>query len=184
MTISAMLTLDGEPIAMSSMRISLSMQFQDKDQSGQTSSTSKAEQGTKAKELDVSGLIPYKDGDKLARLFELADMKDDGGKRHIFRVGSLLAKSVKIRQAKFTGRITASEQEGLLAWQVSFTLSDHNSVPEKREQRLPKAVAQVSQATEQTTQAKAPSPTQGDKADEYELTPFEQYLKKADDALA
>ncbi|MFM4647584.1 baseplate complex protein [Aeromonas bivalvium] len=183
MTISAMLTLDGEPIAMSSMRISLSMQFQDKDQSGQTSATSKAEQGAKAKELDVSGLIPYKDQDKLARLFELADLKGDGGQRHVFRVGSLLAKAVKIRQAKFTGRITASEQEGLLAWQVSFTLSDHNSVPEKREQRLPKA-AQVSQATEQTTQAKAPSSSEDGKADEDALTPFERYLKKVDDALA
>ena len=184
MTISAMLTLDGEPIAMSSMRISLSMQFQDKDQSGQTSATSKAEQGAKAKELDVSGLIPYKDQDKLARLFELADLKGDGGQRHVFRVGSLLAKAVKIRQAKFTGRITASEQEGLLAWQVSFTLSDHNSVPEKREQRLPKAAAQVSQATEQTTQAKAPSSSEDGKADEDALTPFERYLKKVDDALA
>ncbi len=45
----AMLTLDGEPITMKSMRVSASMQFQDKDQSGQTSSTSSAEQGARAR---------------------------------------------------------------------------------------------------------------------------------------
>ncbi|MBR7631199.1 hypothetical protein KAT72_19815, partial [Aeromonas popoffii] len=68
----AMLTLDGEPIIMKSMRVSASMQFQDKDQSGQTSSTSSAEQGAKAKELDISGLIPFKEERMLSRLFELA----------------------------------------------------------------------------------------------------------------
>ena len=55
MSRTAMLTLDGEPIVMKSMRISASMQFQDKDNSGQTSSTSSSEQGEKAKELDVYG---------------------------------------------------------------------------------------------------------------------------------
>lgn len=112
MSRTAMLTLDGEPIVMKSMRISVSMQFQDKDSSGQTSSTSSSEQGEKAKELDVSGLVPFNDERTLSRLFELADAKGDGGKRHIYRVGSLLAKSVKVRQAKFTGRITAMRTGG------------------------------------------------------------------------
>src|SRR5690606_5905079 len=109
----AMLTLDGEPIVMKSMRVSASMQFQDKDNSGQTSATSSSEQGEKAKELDISGLVPFKDEQTLSRLFELAGAKEAGGQRHVYRVGSLLAQSVKVRQAKFAGRITASEQEGL-----------------------------------------------------------------------
>lgn len=45
MSRTVMLTMDGEPIVMKSMRISASMQFQDKDNSGQTSSTSSSEQG-------------------------------------------------------------------------------------------------------------------------------------------
>ncbi|WP_429076458.1 hypothetical protein [Aeromonas hydrophila] len=151
----AMLTLDGEPIIMKSMRVSVSMQFQDKDQSGQTSATSSAEQGEKAKELDVSGLIPFKEERVLERLFELADAKGKGGERQVYRVGSLLAKSVKVRQAKFSGRITATEQEGLLAWQVQFTLKEFNSVPEKREQRMPKKAATVGQGTDKTAPAKA-----------------------------
>ncbi|WP_429134279.1 hypothetical protein [Aeromonas hydrophila] len=174
----AMLTLNGEPIVMRSMRINLSMQFQDKDQSGQTSSTSSAEQGAKAKELDVSGLVPFKDEKALSRLFELADAKQDGGQRAVYRVGSLLAKSVKVRQAKFAGRITASEQEGALAWQVAFTLREHNSVPEKREQRLPGSPAKVGQGTDNTSAAGNGSGEQDD-----QLSSWEKVVKGLDNKL-
>lgn len=175
----AMLTLDGEPIIMKSMRVSASMQFQDKDQSGQTSSTSSAEQGAKAKELDVSGLIPFKDEHMLSRLFELADAKGDGGKRHVYRVGSLLAKSVKVRQAKFAGRITASEQEGLLAWQVQFTLKEFNSVPEKREARLPGNPANLGKNSPGTTAANGKNGQTGDE----KLSKGEAFFKHLDDKL-
>ncbi|MFB2908094.1 hypothetical protein [Aeromonas veronii] len=175
----AMLTLDGEPIIMKSMRVSASMQFQDKDQSGQTSATSSAEQGAKAKELDVSGLIPFKDEHMLSRLFELADAKGDGGKRHVYRVGSLLAKSVKVRQAKFAGRITASEQEGLLAWQVQFTLKEFNSVPEKREARLPGNPANLGKDSPGTTAANGKNGQAGDE----KLSKGEAFFKHLDDKL-
>ncbi|WP_421179395.1 hypothetical protein [Aeromonas enteropelogenes] len=181
MSKTAMLTLDGEPIVMKSMRITASMQFQDKDSSGQTSSTSSSEQGAKAKELDILGLVPFKDEQTLSRLFELADAKGDGGKRHIYRVGSLLAKSVKVRQAKFAGRITASEQEGLLAWQVQFTLREYNSVPEKREQRMPKATATVGQGNANTKPVKS---SEGAPASEQEqLSSWEQAIKGLDNKL-
>ncbi|USP08503.1 hypothetical protein L1S45_15120 [Aeromonas dhakensis] len=181
MSRTAMLTLDGEPIVMKSMRVSASMQFQDKDNSGQTSSTSSSEQGEKAKELDISGLVPFKDEKTLTRLFELAGAKGAGGQRHIYRVGSLLAQSVKVRQAKFAGRITASEQEGLLAWQVQFTLREHNSVPEKREQRLPKAPAIVGQGTGNTTPAAGGGV--GSNETEDQLSWWEQKAKAVDDKL-
>ncbi|MFB3237234.1 hypothetical protein Q7C15_00370 [Aeromonas salmonicida] len=175
----AMLTLDGEPIIMKSMRVSVSMQFQDKDQSGQTSSTSSAEQGAKGKEIDVSGLIPFKEERMLSRLFELADAKGNGGKRHVYRVGSLLAKSVKVRQAKFAGRITASEQEGLLAWQVQFTLKEFNSVPEKREARLPGNPANIGKGSPGTTAAAGGNGQSGDEP----LSTGEAFFKKLDDKL-
>ncbi len=177
----AMLTLDGEPIVMKSMRISASMQFQDKDNSGQTSSTSSSEQGEKAKELDVSGLVPFNDEQTLNRLFELAGAKADGGQRHIYRVGSLLAKGVKVRQAKFAGRITASEQEGLMAWHVAFTLREHNSVPEKREQRQQQKPATVGQGADNATQVSQSSGSAG--SEQEQLTSWEQTLKNIDNKL-
>ncbi|MNG03675.1 hypothetical protein D3C77_654110 [compost metagenome] len=125
--------------------------------------------------------MPFNDEQALSRLFELADAKGDGGKRHIYRVGSLLAKSVKVRQAKFAGRITASEQEGLLAWQVQFTLREHNSVPEKREQRLPKAPATVGQSTANATPAKAGSSTAA--SEQEQLSSWEQAMKGLDNKL-
>lgn len=68
MSQTALLALDGEGIAMQNMLVSPSMQFQEKDQSGQTSSTANAEQGIKAKELRVSGLVTFDDEAVLQRL--------------------------------------------------------------------------------------------------------------------
>ena len=123
----------------------------------------------------------FNDEQTLNRLFELAAAKQDGGQRHIYRVGSLLAKGVKVRQAKFAGRITASEQEGLLAWQVQFTLREHNSVPEKREQRQPKPKATVGQGTENASTANTASTTAT--TDQEKLSSWEKMVKGLDDKL-
>ncbi|MEX6369638.1 hypothetical protein AB6F62_16685 [Providencia huaxiensis] len=46
---------DGEAIPLKNIKVNSSIQFQDKDQSGQTSSTSVAEQGIKPQELVYNG---------------------------------------------------------------------------------------------------------------------------------
>lgn len=175
-----MLTLDGEPVSLRGARIALSMQFQDKDQSGQTSASTSSEQGEKAKELTVTGMIAFADEQQLTRLFELASSKGDGGSRHVYRIGSLLAKAVKIRQVKFAGDISATEQDGLMAWAVQFTLREYHSVPEKREQRQANKEASVAQGTENTVSTASADTTPGSQ----DLTWFEQQLKKADDYFA
>ncbi len=53
------LALNGEAILLKNMRVTVSQQFQDKDQSGQTSATTKSEQG-QGQELRISGEIPFK----------------------------------------------------------------------------------------------------------------------------
>lgn len=177
-----MIALDGELLRLKSPRITLSMEFKEKDTSGQTSGTNGAEQGEKGKELQVTGLIPFTDATALARLFEMAQDKDDGNARKIYRIGCELAEAVKIYQVKFAGRIMAPEQEGLMAWRVSFTLREHLSVPEKREQRAPKPEATIAQGTEGTTPVKPPPANE--QGQQQELTRFEKILKRADDALA
>lgn len=182
-----MLTLDGEPILMKSMRITASMQFQDKDQSGQTSSTGTSEQGSKAKELDVTGIIPFREEQHLTRLFELADQKASGDKRKVYRIGSTIAKAIKVREVKFAGRITAAEQDGMLAWQVQFTLRENNSVPEKKEQRAKTPAAKVTATTANTRASQPDSGGQDSQAPggSQTLTWFERnVLKPMDDSLS
>lgn len=120
---------------MKNTRVMLGMQYQDKDQSGQTSSTTKAEQGIKAKELQVSGVIPFTDAPMLKRLFAMASATTSGGALALYRVANLTANTVGIRQVNFAGKLDVQEQDGKMAWGVQFTLREKHSVPEKRQAR-------------------------------------------------
>ncbi|MBF4211684.1 hypothetical protein EI533_28885, partial [Pseudomonas donghuensis] len=99
----------------------------EKDQSGQTSSTTNSEQGIKAKELRVSGLVTFDDEAVLQRLFQLASATETSGALKIYRVANATATAINFREATFTGQIDAVPQEGRLGWQVSFTLGEKNS---------------------------------------------------------
>ena len=123
------IALDGELLTLKSPRINLTMELKDADMSGQTANTDTAEQGTKGKVMAITGLIPFKTPEVLNRLLLLAQQTEDG-KRKIYRIGNELAKAMKTRQVKFTGRVQSDEQENLMAWKVSFTLREYLSVPE------------------------------------------------------
>lgn len=125
------LALDGEAIPLKNIKVNPSVQFQDKDQSGQTSSTAVAEQGIKPKELRVTGVINFTDPKVLTRLFALAEAKEEG-KLKRYRVANHTAKAINFRIATFTGNIDASEIDGQMAWQITFTLREHLSVSEKK----------------------------------------------------
>lgn len=133
MTSTVMLALNGEAITLKNMRVTLTQQFPDKDQSGDTSSTSKAEKGAKGKELRVSGEIPFKNVDVLTRLFQLANATDAGGNRVVYRVANSTARAVNLREATFTGTLDAPQQDGRMSWLVTFTLGEKLSVAEKKE---------------------------------------------------
>lgn len=94
------LALNGEAILLKNMRVTVSQQFQDKDQSGQTSATTKSEQGAKGKELRISGEIPFKNPEILKRIFELASATDADGKRMKYRVAHEVARAVNFREAE------------------------------------------------------------------------------------
>ena len=139
-----MITFDGEVLAMQSMRIDIQFELKDKDISGQSSLTNVAEQGDKGKKLTISGLIAFSDMDQLARLYELASAKDDKGNRYVYRIGNDIARTLKIRQARFSGRINTNEHSSQLAWSVSFSLSEHSSIAEKKQIRERKKDGQAS----------------------------------------
>ncbi len=112
MTSNPTLALNGEAILLKNMRVTVSQQFQDKDQSGQTSATTKSEQGMKGKELRVSGEIPYKNPEILRRIFELASATDTSGQRQKYRVAHEAARAVNFREAIFTGTLDARRRTG------------------------------------------------------------------------
>lgn len=131
-----MLTLDRKTISLSSMRVEMSLELKDQDMSGQSSGTGKAEQGDKGKKLTFSGRIPFRNLDDLTQLYNLASDKDEAtNERKVYRIGNDTARALKIRQVKFTGTISARENENLQAWDISFTLREHNSIAEQKEQR-------------------------------------------------
>ncbi|NCH87040.1 hypothetical protein EHJ13_06200 [Cronobacter dublinensis] len=145
MTSTIMLALNGEAIPLKNMRVTVSQQFQDKDQSGQTSATTKAEQGAKGKELRVVGEVPFKQISTLSRIFALANATDAGGKRQVYRVANEVARAVNLREATFTGTVDAPPQDGRMSWLVTFTLTEHLSVQEKREARAASRTASKTQ---------------------------------------
>lgn len=181
MTSNPTLALNGEAILLKNMRVTISQQFQDKDQSGQTSATTKSEQGIKGKELRVSGEIPYKNPEILRRIFELGSATDASGQRQKYRVAHEAARAVNFREATFTGTLDAPPQDGRMSWLVTFTLTEHISVQEKREARASSKTKAVKQ-----TAGSGGGQNGGQAAgeDEEKLTWFERkVLKPVNDAL-
>ena len=181
------IALDGELLTLKSSRINLTMELKDSDMSGQTANTETAEQGIKGKVMAVTGLIPFKSPEILNRLLFLAQ-QTDSGKRKIYRIGNELAKAVKIRQVKFTGRVQSDEQESLMAWKVSFTLREHLSVPEvkalRESENLPTAKTQSTDSANKVTPKAHPAAVSETQAQTPEMSGFAKTLKAVDEWLA
>ena len=172
------LALNGEGIPLKNMRVTVSMQIQDKDQSGQTSATTKAEQGIKGKELRISGEIGFSEIALLKRIFELSSATGANGERQKYRVAHEVARAVSFREATFTGNVDAPQQEGKMAWLITFTLTEHVSVQEKKEARA----SGKTTATKQTGSAGGGGQAAGES--EEKMTWFERkVLKPVNDAL-
>ena len=146
---SVQLALNGTPIYLHNILMSVSVKREEKDMSGQKSSTKKSDKGVKAKELSVTGFIPYNRKDWLTQLFNLAESEDGKGEQSKYRVSCTVAEAVNMREVQFSGEVSATEQNGQLGWAISFTLREVNSVAEKKDQRKkkPKAKVQGEKAT-------------------------------------
>lgn len=178
-----MLALDGEAIPLKAIRVSPKMTIETKDKSGQSSSTTKSENGIKAKELSVSGLVDFKNKALLSRIFALAEAKGSGGAGKRYRVACPVAQAINMREGIFTGNIEAIEQDDKLAWKVSFTLTEQVSTAEKSKGR--KAAGTPSGTTKTQTAAGTTASADDDQAEKKEeLTWFERtFLKPLDDTL-
>lgn len=175
-----MINLNGIGILLKSMRITASQELATEDASGQSSSTESAETGIKAKMLTVTGFIPFLDESQLTDLFKLAEATE-GGARTTYRISNKTAEALGIKQVKFSSKIEAVEQETTRQWNVSFTLAEVRSVPQKKEERAPQVAAAQQGGTGQGT-ASAGGNTPPNT--EPELTGIMAFLKKVDEGLA
>lgn len=175
-----MLTLNSTAISLKGLRITASQELATEDASGQSSSTESAETGIKAKMLTVTGFILFVDEQQLTDLFKLAEATG-GGARTTYRISNKTAEALGIKQVKFSSKIEAVEQETTRQWNVSFTLAEVRSVPQKKEERAPQvAAAQQGSTGQGTASAGGNTPPNT----EPELTGIMAFLKQVDEGLA
>ncbi|WGE29404.1 DNA-binding protein [Edwardsiella tarda] len=141
----ALLALSGQVIPLKRLSVSIRMNIRDKDSTGQESGTAASEQGIKAKELQISGLIPYDEPETLALLFRLAEAKTPGGAQQVYRINNHDAQAINMQQGVFSSAVGAAPEMGLMAWKVDFTLKERNSSAEKAAGRGPASAKQVEQ---------------------------------------
>ncbi len=173
MTQMIVLALDGEAILLRNITVSATMQLPDKDMSGQSTSTTSAQQGNKAKELRVSGIIDFNDDAILTRIFQLAEATESNGAKKTYRIANATAKAINMRQGVFSGGIDATEQQGKMHWQVTFTLREKLSVPEKASAR---SGSQKTIARQQTQNGSEKAPDKG-------MNTQSSFWKKINDAV-
>ncbi|CAD7364909.1 DNA-binding protein [Shigella flexneri] len=161
-TTTPLLALNGQIIPLKRLSVSVKLTIKDKDASGKSSSTATSEQGVKAKELQISGLIPFTQPEALTRLFRLAEARAANGAQQVYRIANMDAKAVNMKQGIFSGAVGATPETGLMAWKVDFTLKEKLSSAEKATGRGPAG----NQSAEQHAQA-VKSGGKGEKNEEH-----------------
>lgn len=130
-----MFALDGKTFDLKNVNVSFGREFKSQDMSGMSSMTDDSEQGQKAAQLDVTGLIAFKHLDQLTALETMSTALDEQGDRVAYRLVNDVANAFKVKRVKFVGSFSVTQQENQMAWQVTFKLKEHHSVAEQKELR-------------------------------------------------
>lgn len=129
------------------LQTNISAEFERKDMSGQTSSSSFSSGGNKPKKISASLQIPKDNSEELTRLDEAAAALDDKNDPVIYTISDDQCEARKIRQVIFIGSLTSKENENLQCYDVSFELQEYKSPSERKEERaLAKAVPETKPA--------------------------------------
>lgn len=173
-----MMALNGVRVPGHNMTVRANFRLDEKELSGQSSATDTAETGIKPQTLSVSLTLGHQEVKDLSILIALARAVDDSGQRTLYTITNLTAKAGNIRKVRFTDNFTWAENDGTKSWQVNFTLKEHQSVPEKIEQRQETPAVMEPSAESETESTIAPETAAEP------VTSFKAVLKKLDDALA
>ena len=112
-----------------SVRLSLSR----KDLSGDSAGTDYAAGGTKPHQLAVAFLLPFEEAGKLTALADAAKAVNDMGDPEEWDIQDDVADLMKVRSVIFDGDLSVKKHDSLLAYEVSFNLSEVDSVAEQAE---------------------------------------------------
>ncbi len=174
-----MITLNSTRILGHNLSVRANFKIDTKELSGQTSSSDRSEEGIKPQTLAVSLVIPFNNSADLTRLVELARSTDSTGKLTVYDIVNETAAAMKLRQVTFMDNFSVAEIDGQKAWQVSFSLVEYRSIPEKKEERKPQKTA-VDQSADGESVGEEPPPTNQDQQQGLVM----RALTKLDEALA
>jgi hypothetical protein len=160
----------------------LKLKLKNESVAGATSGTDSINTGTKAKTLDVTGLLPFSNASHLTELLKVAEAIDTSGARLVYNISDDTANTADIRQVIFDGNFNARKVKDLNAWSVSFTLQQKNSNAEAKEKRVKKNENPVTDTSSgkivTSNESTENSATKEDRSWVY------QVLKKLDNELA
>ncbi|QSB01963.1 hypothetical protein JWZ98_03100 [Methylomonas sp. EFPC1] len=179
--------LNGVKIPGYGLRVSANLVLAGEDLSGNSSSTTQAEKGDKPKTISVRTTIKFTNPGELSAIYQLAESRASSTDRTVYNIINDTAQALNMRQVTFQGNVDASEQYNLRCWDVTFTLVEHRSVPEKKQARA-QAKAKAKPVTTQRAAGQPVAPVStasasGSTTETVTLTPFEEVLKAANDKI-
>jgi hypothetical protein len=136
-----MLQLDNFRVPGKNLLVSGNLELRTEDIAGETSGTDAVEKGIKPKILRVGISIPFKTPQDMTDLIKTAEAVDKNGERRIYTITNRTANASGIRQVRFFEHFNWAEAESMQLWQVSFTLQEYLSNPERVENREPDLVS-------------------------------------------
>lgn len=128
------------------IKVTAEIEFKSSSLGAQTSSTDTAHKGISPKSVTVELMIRHKEPDLLTELVKTAEALKADGSLQEYTVVDDLCKAMNIRQVTFSDRLSVRDAGTLKAWNVSFTLTEYKSVPEKAEARVSKTTTKAQTA--------------------------------------
>jgi hypothetical protein len=134
--------LDGTVLPGLDHRVTIAEQIERKDLSGETSASAGSHGGWKPAVVEVRLLVDMeRPGDlaELRRLFHSAD--EATGAPAVWTITEPAAQAMGIHRVRFTDFFRVAPQDRMRVWEVSLTLIEERSVPERAEERRPEPAA-------------------------------------------
>jgi hypothetical protein len=171
--------LDNFEFPSDELQVTCDLGINDKDMGGSSSSTESSINGFEPIIINVNLLITF-DNEKIVKeIKNLAQSVDDKGAQTIYSILDRTSNVMGVSKVRFSSKVSLRELSNhKQGWTFSFTLKEHRSVAERKDERLtPQQSASPAPATG-TTVATTQSPETQE-----QLTSVEQVLSKINEFL-